>query len=554
MSKLFFPSALMLITFVPIQTYADTAYARGGGDAATANGPTITGVANNYSYIPSGFPNSGIAPGSIFLIFGSGMSSASTGNVGLQSSASPGIPTMLAGASLSVTVGATTVTPAMYYATPTQIAAVLPSSTPTGSAMITVTYEGTTSNAFSFQVVPYALGFDTYYGIGSGLVAATNPATGALYTYTNSATPSETIVLWGSGLGADTADSDTVFTTAPHAVSTPLQIYFGGVPAARILYAGSSGYPGLDQFDVTLPDNAPTDCLVSVVAVAGTGSSATMSNFGVLPISPSGGECTSSIYGIPGSTLSSLNSLPSVAYAYALVSQTIEPAAPPATGTVTSNFVYVSFEKQTGAVYGFANGTPYSPGSCSVSDTVSGQTSTLPTGLAAGTVTLTGAAGTYPLPAFATGIYENFLPTNAITSSGGAFTFTGSGSADVGFFTSTVNLPNPLLQWTNQSAGATINRAQGLTVNWTGGATGTYVFITGYSTDPNTKNTGSFTCITDQSTFTYVVPDYVTRDLPAGSGKLTVENEGGYTPISATGLNSGFSYFSTGVEINSTYQ
>ena len=172
--------------------------------------------------------------------------------VTLQSSASPGIPTTLEGATLSVSVGGTTVTPAMYYATPGQIAAVLPSSTPTGPATITVSYNGATSNAFSFQVVPAALGLDTFYGTGKGLITATNTTTGALYNYTNSAKPGETIILWGSGLGADTADSDTVFTTTPHPVNTPLQVYFGGVPGTIILrrFIRLSG-PGSDRRDDT---------------------------------------------------------------------------------------------------------------------------------------------------------------------------------------------------------------------------------------------------------------------------------------------------------------
>ena len=167
-------------------------------------------MVNNYSYTPAGFPNSGIAPGTIFTIFGSGMANKPSGNVTLESSAGQGIPKTLAGTSLSVTVGGTTVTPACY-ATPGQIAAVLPSSTPTGAATLTVTYNNTPSNSFSFQVVPSALGLNTYYGTGTGLITATNSTTGAAYNYTNSASPGEIVVLWASGLGADTADSDTVF-------------------------------------------------------------------------------------------------------------------------------------------------------------------------------------------------------------------------------------------------------------------------------------------------------------------------------------------------------
>jgi uncharacterized protein (TIGR03437 family) len=522
-----------------------------------SSGPTITGVVNNYSYIPTGFPNSGISPGTIFLIFGSGMANAPTGNVTLESSAGSGIPKSLAGATLSVTVGTTTVQPAMYYATPGQIAAVLPSNTPTGSATITVTYNSATSSAFSFQVVPYALGFDTYFGTGNGLLTATNTSTGALYTYTNSAKPGETIVLWGSGLGADTADSDTVFTTSPHSVNTPLQIYFGGVPGT-ILYAGSSGYPGLDQIDVQIPENAPTSCYVAVVGVAGSGSSLTVSNFGSLGISPSGGECNDSIFGISGGTISTLSGQSTVRDGSVFVAQLISPATPPQTGTKTDNIAFANFSKETGASYSSSSSSAFSLGSCSVTEviTTTGGTSTS-TPLDAGNISLTGPAGTYSLmtSTFLKGTYEAQLPANAITSSGGAFTFNnGSGGADVGSFKTTVNLPNPILNWTNQSADATVNRPQGVQVNWTGGGSGTYVIIEGDSSDDTTGASGSFICITNQSALSFTVPGYVTSTLPAGSGSLTVENVASYSTFTATGLDFGIGFGFTGTRINSTYQ
>ena len=103
--------------------------ATGGGGGPT--GPSITGVQNNYSYILPGFPNYGIAPGALFIIKGSGLSNP--GTAVLQSSASPGIPTTLNGASVTVTVNGTTTHPGIYYAIPAQIAAVLPSGTPAGN-------------------------------------------------------------------------------------------------------------------------------------------------------------------------------------------------------------------------------------------------------------------------------------------------------------------------------------------------------------------------------------------------------------------------------------
>ena len=519
---------------------------------AAALAQTITGITNNYSYIPDGFPNSGISPGSIFTLYGSDMSTAPA-TVTLQSSASPGIPTKLEGATLTVTVGGFAAHPAMYYATPSQIAAVLPSDTPVGAATITVSYNGGTSNAFPFQVVPHALGLDTYYGTGTGLVTATNSTTGALYNYTNSAKPGETIVLWGSGLGADTADSDTVFTTTPHAVNTPLKIYIGGV-AATILYAGSSGYPGLDQLDVTIPENAPLSCSTGVVAVTGTGASATVSNFGSLATSASGGDCNDSIFGISGSTIASLSGLSTVRDGSLFIAQLVLPANS-GTGTMTDNAGSARFTKETGSSYGSSSGTFYSPGSCFVTQTTFTGTSPTVIGLDAGTINLAGPAGTYTLKSSSKGQYGGQLPPSAITSSGGAFTYSnGSGGADVGSFKTTINLPNPLLAWTNQSADATINRAQGVQVDWTGGGPGTYVIITGNSSSDDTGASGGFTCVANQGALKFLVPGYVTGAMPAGTGTLTVENITNFKSFTASGIDYGFGFGITGVQINSTYQ
>lgn len=528
----------------------------GGSSGGTSGGPTITGVVNNYSFIPTGFPNSGVAPGTLFLVSGSNLANPPVGNLTLNSSASPGIPTTSAGASLSVQAGGKTFSPGIYYASPGQIAAVLPSSTPTGSATITVTFNNATSNTFSFQVVPHALGFGTY----SEGVIATNATTGALYGYTNSAKPGDTIVLWGSGLGADTADSDTVFTSSPHPVNTPLQIYVGGV-AAKVLYGGSSGYPGVNQIDVTIPDNVTTGCYITVVAVTGSGSNITTSNFGRLAISPSGGECDDSILGVSGGTISTLSGQSTVRSGDVIVGQIIGPKSLTDNTPQTTNLALATFTKDTGSTYSSSTGSSssiFSLGSCFVSEIIqaSGGGTSTSVGLDAGNISLTGPAGTYQLMTIPIekGDYIGQLPSNAITSSGGAFTFNGSGGADVGSFNTTVNLPNPILTWTNQSSDATVNRGQGVTVDWTGGGSGTYVIISGYSSDQNSGAYGSFTCIAPQSALTFAVPGYVTSTLPAGSGSLSVENATSFGTFSASGLDYGFKFGFTGDSINATYQ
>ncbi|MCX6603320.1 MAG: hypothetical protein NTV52_06980 [Acidobacteria bacterium] len=74
--------------------------------------PVVSAVQNNYSYIPPGVPQYGIAQGSIFVVFGTGLANTSTG---LQS-----IPlrTTVEGVSAAVTVGGVTRAAILYYVTP----------------------------------------------------------------------------------------------------------------------------------------------------------------------------------------------------------------------------------------------------------------------------------------------------------------------------------------------------------------------------------------------------------------------------------------------------
>ena len=141
-------------------------------------------------------------------------------------------------------VNGVTTHPALYYTSPTQLAAVLPAATPVGTGTLTVTYDGANSNAAVLLVVASAVGINHFnqIPIPSGtfnpnvdIGVATDNATGALLTFTNSGVPGGIIVLWATGLGADPADSDTTYSSAPHAVNTPMQIYVGGVQAT-ILY------------------------------------------------------------------------------------------------------------------------------------------------------------------------------------------------------------------------------------------------------------------------------------------------------------------------------
>ncbi len=276
--------------------------------------PTVTALVNNYSNIPPGLPSYGIAPGSLFIIYGSDLSD----NVApvLQSLSAP-LPLTLNHTSISVTVSGKTTNPAMYYTSPTQVAAVLPSSTPAGTGTITVTYKGTASAPAPIVVTASAFGADTLPGT-TGEVTATD-AENRLITSTASASPGQTIVIWGSGLGADTKNDDRTYPLKQDNLSDAT-VYIGGVKAS-VAYAGRSQFPGVDQINVVVPEvgakpaleaasllgeavpRATTTgfqggCGISLAVVAHN----TVSNFVTLPVNQGGGVCSDPAFGSTGTS------------------------------------------------------------------------------------------------------------------------------------------------------------------------------------------------------------------------------------------------------------
>ncbi len=504
------------------------------GVSAAPAGPTISAIQNNYSYLQAGLPNYGIAPGSLFIIKGTDM--ANTTNPVLQSSGGSGIPTSLNGASIAVTVNGVTTNPGLYYAIATQLAAVLPSSTPVGTGTITVTYNGVASSTFPIQVVSTALGFDTYYGSGTGLAAATDLSYN-LFSYTHSAKPGQQIVLWGSGLGADTADSDTAVTTSPHAINVPLTIYVGGIQA-QIGYQGSSGYPGLNQINVTVPNNVQAGCGVAVTAISGT----VVSNTVTIPVDPSGGGCSDPT--IDGAT----QSFTGTSYKFGSI-QILQATS----GSTVYNGASAVFETESSPT-GVIQGQVKSMGNCvEAQSVVTGGVTITP--LDAGAVSVQGGYGTTSLPLVQAGDYSAQLPAGALPSSGGSIVFTGTGGKDVGPFTATLSYSS-ILNWTNAGAIPSITRSKGVTVTWTGGDPNGYVLITGTSSTPPSSSQAiigaGFNCYAPVGAGTFTVPSYVLLAMPAGQGSLSVENA--TTPISFTapGLDYayGFAAFYTSKTLN----
>jgi uncharacterized protein (TIGR03437 family) len=527
--------------------------------AALGQTPTVGGLLNNYSFTLPGLPNYGIAEGSIFDIYGTNMASAATS---LQN---PPLQSTLNGVTIDVTVNGTITHPLFYFLSADQIDAVLPSSTPVGTGTITVTTSAGTSAPFPITVVAADFGLLTQNN-GSGPVAGFNANNnGAFLSFTAAANPGEILELWGTGLGPVPGDATLV------QVTNPVQVYIGGV-AATVQYAGRSSYEGLDQLNVYVPDGV-LGCFNSVEVVTGSYAS----NFGTVPVAAKGSRTCADSNSLLTSTLLNQITEPggSLSIGVISVSQLTMPGITVDGVTVGGSTIdtgSASFEKITSAQFnqgGFAAalGGFSSNGSCFVDSFTTSDVSTtsLPlsfqfTSLNAGPdINISGPGGAIAMPLQTLkGVFSYTTPignTSFIPAAGGDFTFSGTGGPDVGAFTTPqVDIAAPVT-WTNVSDLATVTRSKGLTVNWTGGATGSYVGIKGFSLAAVNGSTtdyivGFFSCRALASAQTYTVPAGVLQTLPVSStlsesgvnislGFLLLSNETAPTTFTATGLDLG---------------
>ena len=512
-----------------------------------AQQPAITAVQNNYSYTLPTVPNYGIAPGSLFVIFGTNLSTVTTPV--LQSSAAPGVPLTLNGVNVSVSVNGVTAQAPLYYVSTTQIAGILPSTIPPGSGTIAVTNNGQMSAPAPLQVVSSDFGILTTNNSGSGSAAAYD-GNNQLISATNSARPGQTIVLWGSGVGADPSNDDRIYPQKQNNLSgIPLQVVMGGV-SAPIVYRGRSQFPGVDQIDVTIPAGVPTGCYVSFVVMSGT----YVSNSTTLPISANGGTCSDPNTEFTAEQLQALHSKSNVNIGGMFIAQETDVAK-----NLVRNVFRGKFLNYTGGE--FSTRTPaggfISYGSCQILSR-----ETRATHLDAGsTLTVSGPNGQgfaspTTLKDGSLGDYAGTLPDGFIPGGGGTFSFSnGSGSNVIGPFSgATVTLPAPLT-WTNMNGIFGVNRSQGVTLTWNGGGPGTFVTILGSAkVAPTSTSVVSFACAAPVNAAQFTIPPSVLLAMPSGNGQLILYNTAFPTHFSAPGLDAGSVFAQVGWNIPVVYQ
>jgi uncharacterized protein (TIGR03437 family) len=541
------------------------------GAAAPAQ-PVVNAIENNYSYIPPGLPNYGIAQGSIFVIFGINLATVSSS---LQSVP---LKTVLNGVSVQFTVGGATTQALLYYVLPNQVAGILPSATPVGTGTVTVTSGSQSSAPAPVTVVESAVGIVTIFGNGSGPAAALDANSNLLPFGAYSANPGDVISLYGTGLGPVSGD-ESVQQTPQNLSGIPLEVDIGGVPAT-VTYHGRSIFPGLDQINVVVPEG-PLGCSVSVVARTG----AIVSNVPVIPVAAGSRVCSDDTPGVVTLSVTVTGNAVSIATLSLAATEKIQNSGSGSliesslslTDSGSGAFSQIP-QMPAGDSLQISSGPgPYpSFGSCVVNPSITPmpiapESSSGPTAqfLDAGPVlNFTGPNGEASLPfqPLPVGGYGGPLSLSTglafIPGNGGTFTIdNGAGGKDVGPFSMQINFP-PLLIWSNASSGP-IDRSQPLTLQWSGGNPAGFVQIYGFSSVPGVTQTVSanFQCAAPVSARQFTVPASVLLALPAqsipagstGGPGLTLASATGFL-FTAPGLDSGIVFASSNTQLTVAFQ
>ncbi len=514
--------------------------------------PSITdgGIVNAASYASPANPNGGIAQGSMFIVFGTGIGPASLAQV-----SSYPLPTTLGGTSIRITSGSTTVNAFMIYTLAGQVAAILPSNTPVGNASITLTYNGQTSAARTFKVVSSSFGTFSrnQQGTGPGIFQNVNSGTDQpVNSFVVPAKPGQPIIMWGTGLGP--APGNEAGGPIPGDLTAiPVEVYVGGKLAA-VTYRGRSGCcSGIDQVVFTVPDGVE-GCNVPVAIRAG----GVTSSFTTIAVSKTAGNCSSFASG--------------TADDLAIAQRTGSYRR----GTVTLNttslkidlgipgFPAANVKLETGSA-GFTKSTldqvlassatqDLTPGSCIVLPTLGATLpvdSVLGSSMDAGAViNVNGPGGAKTLKKTTAGgviaYSETFVdPTAGLGIPGlpggnatpylvpGTYRIdNGSGGADVGAFSGQLTVPTALT-WTNEGSIVNVNRSNNLTVTWTGGSSDSTVLIIGFSAITD-KSGAAFECLAQGNPGTFTVPSWVLSALP----QTLTGGLGSFNGLMAIGLTS----------------
>lgn len=474
------------------------------------------GVTNAASYSALRAPGAGIAPGSIFIVFGTGL-----GPETLQSS--PGYPLRTELAGTTIRIGET---PAyMLYTSSTQVAAIAPSTLPPGTHSLILTFNSRASQPWPVPVVQTDFGIFTRNSAGYGQAAAQTVLTpsGAIQTLglSSSVRPGEPIVLYGTGLGAIAGAPDDGPPGA-HRTAVPVEIVIGGKVVAPDYAGRSPAIAGLDQINFTAPNDLNAGCYVPV----GVRANRRLSNVVSVPVTRAGRACEHP-FGISNAALEKIDSGGSVVLTLALMERQSSSASGGAEGAG------IGFaEMVADHVEAFVDPNPDpddasgTPGTCAALNNDPNRTIPMrprvvnrPRYLDAGnSVRLSGPSYATDLPRTpGSGYGANVaglpgLPASVLRA--GPWTYAGPGGADIGSFRITVDLPEPL-RWTNRQE--RIDPRAPLRIDWAGGGTELIrITLSAGSQGPEGRRFNSFVCTAKAQDGSFTIPVATLATLPPG--------------------------------------
>ena len=482
--------------------------------------PVITpnGIVNAAGY------QAKLAPDTVFVVFGSGMGPAS-----IATAAAPNYPATLGGTSISLTPsgGGSAINAKLVYTVASQVAGLLPSSIAPGTYAMRVTYNSQTSAPQNVTVVARSFGIAAANSAGTGLAQATignvnggvsltrftagTVAFGGLNWTLTPAHAGDTLVLWGTGGGADSAN-DTGGTSGDQTAAGNFSVIVDGRAITPIYAGASSGYPGLWQINFTLPTDIALDCYASVQVSAG----GELSNTVTIPIADAGLPTCVDLT-TPPAVLAKLDAGLNITFGAAAVAKVNA-----ITANVTQEVAATSIFNYSPAEWIRLNSGPLF-GACRLYDR------TYPAGgvdpatpdsfLNAGPnvglsgVNIPSTAVLSPIATILGPAYSTSL--GAGTLAGGNYTLTAPGGTEVGPFTVTTTFPTSFTTPTVSSI-SSIDRTKPLTISWTGTGFDTVSIIVSTAvTSSTSRHLSTLNCFAPAAPGTYTISAAALATLPA---------------------------------------
>lgn len=518
--------------------------------------PAITDVFNAANRIQRALPGHGVAQGALFAVKGTDL-----GPTELVKATFP-LPTAdgLGGVTITVQVGDTTVNGILVLASATEVDAILPSNTPLGEGTVTLTFNGESATG---QIVVVASAFGLFsIDFFSGLQqTASFNVMGDGSTVANdilhAASPGQVMRLIGTGLGAIASDE-----TSPGATDVPttpeLKLFIGskqaelrsasrgdccdGLPEAFPL---PRGLAAIDVLEFVIPDGV-LGCHTSIALQAGK----LVSNIAQIAIQDSDATACTDPNAVGNGetvTVTGTGTVGNINMMQVVTRATTGPTTAEI-GTEVGTAQFVRFDTGVSdpitlqvAQWGYlANNL--NPGSCTqllyrvkaqqteppvpappvmnkpvfldAGDPINLKNATVTKTLRRGRdLTYSGSlASTFSIPGLP-------ITASAFMTPGEIKADNGAGGPDIPGFQVSLTLPTAL-KFVNIDELATINRADGVTVTWSGGDPNGFVTVIGTSTayDGDYVLGSTFSCTERNSAGQIAVPPVITLGMvPTGS-------------------------------------